>query len=36
LATSSWLARDVAAPLVVRDGALVLPDAPGLGLQPHP
>jgi len=34
LATSSWLARDVASPLVVREGALVLGDAPGLGLAP--
>jgi len=34
LATSSWLARDVAAPLAVRKGALVLPDGPGLGLAP--
>ena len=30
LATGSWLARDVAPPLVVREGMLVLPDAPGL------
>lgn len=34
LATSSWLARDVATPLALRDGALVLPDSPGLGLAP--
>jgi len=34
LATGPWLARDVAPPLPLRNGALVLPDGPGLGLVP--
>ncbi|MCW2274107.1 o-succinylbenzoate synthase [Rhodoblastus acidophilus] len=34
LATSTWLACDVATPLSVRDGALELADEPGLGLAP--
>jgi o-succinylbenzoate synthase len=34
LGTSSWLARDVATPLCVREGALELADEPGLGLAP--
>jgi o-succinylbenzoate synthase len=34
LATGSWLARDVAAPSPLRDGALILPETPGLGLAP--
>nr|WP_281414043.1 enolase C-terminal domain-like protein [Rhodoblastus sphagnicola] len=35
LATSSWLARDVATPLALRSGALILPDGAGLGLAPE-
>ena len=35
LATGSWLARDVAPPLRLSEGALVLPDGPGLGLAPE-
>lgn len=34
LATSAWLASDVATPPVIIDGHLVLPDTPGLGLTP--
>jgi len=34
LATGPWLTRDVAAPLALRDGALLLPENPGLGLVP--
>lgn len=34
LATGSWLARDVATPLCLREGALELADEPGLGLAP--
>jgi o-succinylbenzoate synthase len=34
LATSAWLARDVATPLGVSEGALVLPDGTGLGMAP--
>jgi o-succinylbenzoate synthase len=34
LATSSWLARDVATPLRLSEGALELADEPGLGLAP--
>ncbi len=34
LATSDWLARDVAPPLPIVAGRMLLPDAPGLGLTP--
>jgi o-succinylbenzoate synthase len=35
LATGSWLARDVATPLALDAGALILPEGPGLGLAPN-
>lgn len=34
LATGRWLAADVAPPLPIPEGRLILPDAPGLGLDP--
>lgn len=36
LATLDWLAADVAKPPPLRDGKLLLSDAPGLGLLPTP
>lgn len=35
LATSSWLAGDVATPLPIENGSLVLPELPGLGIEPQ-
>lgn len=35
LATSEWLAQDVATPLPIIAGRMQLPDAPGLGLRPE-
>lgn len=35
LATGAWLAEDVAPPLPIMAGRMVLPDAPGLGLAPE-
>jgi O-succinylbenzoate synthase len=35
LATSAWLADDVAPPLPIADGALRLPELPGLGIAPR-
>ncbi len=35
LATLDWLARDVASPPAIVDGALILPAGPGLGLVPE-
>lgn len=34
LATSDWLVEDVAPALPIRDGCLILPNAPGLGIAP--
>ena len=36
LATAELLANDLAPPLAIRDGAMILPDAPGLGVSPAP
>ncbi|MGP0105881.1 o-succinylbenzoate synthase [Rhodoblastus sp.] len=34
LATGAWLAEDVAPPLLIQAGKLILPDGPGLGIAP--
>ena len=36
LATAELLAEDLATPLAIADGAIALPESPGLGLQPDP
>ncbi|MGO8737415.1 enolase C-terminal domain-like protein [Rhodoblastus sp.] len=35
LATGSWLREDVAKPLAIVGGEILLPDGPGLGLVPE-
>lgn len=35
LATSAWLAQDIAPPPPIAAGKLTLPDAPGLGIRPY-